>query len=323
MPPTPATAPLAAPLPTIQVDLRSDTLTRPTPPMREAMARPRSATTSSARIPTVERPRGRGRARHRQRGRALHLVGDDGQPAGDRVHTRPRDEVIVGEGAHPIWYECGAGAALSGVQFAIAGTRGLFTADEMEATIKPSTYWSPKSSLVCIENTHNRAGGRVFPQADVKAIGERARARGLAVHLDGARLWNASVATGLSIDALAAPADTVTVCFSKGLGAPVGSALCGTRAMIEKARRFRKMWGGGTRQAGILAAGALYALRNHRARLAEDHANAKRLAGILAATKGARSSSRTWRRTSSRPSRRTDSPKPSRGTPGRSGSRST
>jgi threonine aldolase len=128
----------------------------------------------------------------------------------------------------------------------------------------------------------------VFPQADVKAIGERARARGLAMHLDGARLWNASEATGLSIDVLAAPADTVTVCFSKGLGAPVGSALCGTRAVIERARRFRKMWGGGTRQAGILAAGALYALRNHRARLAEDHANAKRLAEVLAVTKGAK-----------------------------------
>jgi threonine aldolase len=204
------------------------------------------------------------------------------------VHTRHGDEVIVGEGAHPVWYECGAGAALSGVQFATAGRDGLFTADEMEAAIKPSTYWSPRTSLVCLENTHNRGGGRVFPQSDVKAIGERAKGRGLAVHLDGARLWNASAATGLSIEALAAPVDTVTVCFSKGLGAPVGSALCGTRVMIEHARRYRKMWGGGTRQAGILAAGALYAVRNHRARLAEDHANAKLFAQILATTKGAK-----------------------------------
>jgi len=284
MPPTPVTAPV----PAVQVDLRSDTLTRPTPPMREAMARAEVGDDVFSEDPTVNALEEE-IARITGKEAALFISsGTMGNQLAIAIHTRHGEEVIVGEGAHPIWYECGAGAALSGVQFAIAGQGGLFTADEMEATIKPSTYWSPKTSLVCIENTHNRAGGRVFPQADVKAIGERARARGLAMHLDGARLWNASEATGLSIDVLAAPADTVTVCFSKGLGAPVGSALCGTRAVIERARRFRKMWGGGTRQAGILAAGALYALRNHRARLAEDHANAKRLAEVLAVTKGAK-----------------------------------
>jgi threonine aldolase len=213
--------------------------------------------------------------------------GTMGNQLGIAVHTRHGDEVIVGAGAHPVLNEAAAGAALSGVQFAVAGTGGLFTADEMEAQIQGNAYWLPRTSLVCVENTHNRAGGRVFPQEEAKAIAARAKARGLSAHLDGARIWNASLATGLAVDVLAAPFDTVTVCFSKGLGAPVGSAFCGSRATIDRARRFRKMWGGGLRQSGILAAGALYALRNQRARLVEDHANAKRFAEMVAATKGA------------------------------------
>jgi threonine aldolase len=173
------------------------------------------------------------------------------------------------------------------VQFAIAGTGGLFDADAMEARIHPPADWSPRTRLVCVENTHNRGGGRVFPQRDAVAIAERARARGLAVHLDGARLWNAAAATGLSPKELAAPFDTASVCFSKGLGAPVGSALCASREEIQRARRLRKMWGGGMRQAGILAAGALHALRHHRARLAEDHEAAKDFATRAAALDGA------------------------------------
>jgi threonine aldolase len=203
------------------------------------------------------------------------------------AHTRPGDEVIVGEGAHVVFYESGAGAALSGVQFAIAGSGGLFDADAMEERIQAPAYWSPRTSLVCLENTHNRAGGRVFPQRTVIAVAERARARGLAVHLDGARIWNAAAATGLSPKELAAPFDTVSVCFSKGLGAPVGSALCAPRELIERARRFRKMWGGGMRQAGIVAAAALHALRNHRDRLGDDHAAAKAFAERAARIDGA------------------------------------
>jgi threonine aldolase len=191
------------------------------------------------------------------------------------LHTRPGDEVIVGEGAHVVCYESGAGPALSGVQFAVAGSGGTFTADEMEEAIQPKVYWSPRTSLVCIENTHNRSGGRIFPLHHVDAIATRATNAGLALHLDGARLWNASAALSTEPCDLAAPFDTVSVCFSKGLGAPVGSALCGTRQAIERARRLRKMWGGGMRQAGILAAGALHALRHHRARLVEDHAAAR------------------------------------------------
>jgi threonine aldolase len=200
--------------------------------------------------------------------------------------TRPGDEVVVGEGAHPVWSECGAAAALSGVQFAVVGHGGPFTREQMLGAIKPSGYSYPRTSLVMVENTHNRAGGRVFPQADVLALCEAARARGLASHLDGARIWNASVATATPVAELARPFDTVSVCFSKGLGAPVGSAFLGSRETIEKARRFRKMWGGGMRQAGILAAAARHALANHLDRLVEDHTNARRFAERLGGAAG-------------------------------------
>jgi threonine aldolase len=198
------------------------------------------------------------------------------------LHTQPGDEVIVGEGAHVVFYESGAGAALSGVQFAIAGAGGFFTPSELDARVHAPAYWSPRSRLVCLENTHNRAGGRIFPHAMVLDVTARARDLGLGTHLDGARLWNTCVATGLSIETLAAPFDTVSVCFSKGLGAPVGSALCGPREWLLRARTLRKRWGGGMRQSGILAAGALYALRHHRDRLAVDHEHARRLASGLA-----------------------------------------
>jgi threonine aldolase len=203
------------------------------------------------------------------------------------VQTRPGDEVIVGEGAHVVFYEGGAGPALSGVQYAFAGTGGLFDADAMEAKIQPVVYWAPRTSLVCVENTHNKAGGRIFPQRDAIAIAERARAHRLGVHLDGARIWNASAATGLSVAELAAPFDTVMVCFSKGLGAPVGSALCASREHVERARALRKRWGGGMRQVGLLAAGALHALRHHRERIKDDHAKARRFAERVAKAPGA------------------------------------
>src|SRR5262249_27646334 len=153
-----------------------------------------------------------------------------------------------------------AAAAWAGVQFRVAGRGGLFTASDLEVAHRAPDYHCPKTSLVSVENPHNRAGGRVFPESDVRAIAATSRARGLGLHLDGARLWNAAVATGRSVAELAAPFDTVNVCFSKGLGAPVGSALACSRAHIDAARRARKMLGGGMRQAGIIAAGALHAL---------------------------------------------------------------
>lgn len=270
------------------IDLRSDTVTRPTPAMRDAMARAEVGDDVFGEDPTVRALEAKVAAVVGKEAALFVSSGTMGNQLAIAVHTRHGDEVIVGEGAHVVFYEGGAGAALSGVQFAIAGRGGLFDADEMEACIQPQAYWAPETRLVCVENTHNRAGGRVFPQKNVLAIAERARAHGLAVHLDGARIWNASVATGLAPAELARPFDTVSVCFSKGLGAPVGSALCGTRAHVERARVLRKRWGGGMRQSGILAAGALYALEHHRERLAEDHQKARVFAERVAKIPGMR-----------------------------------
>ncbi len=202
-------------------------------------------------------------------------------------HTERGDEIIASEGAHCAFYEAGAAGAIGGVQFAFVGRGGLFNAEEVLGAIKPRAYYVPRTRLVAVENTHNRAGGLVFPQRDVLAIAEVARANGLALHLDGARLWNAAVASGLSMAELSAPFDTVSVCFSKGLGAPVGSALVGSRTLIDRALRFRKMLGGGMRQAGVLAAAALYALDHHRQRISEDHAAAKMIATTLSNVSGA------------------------------------
>lgn len=269
------------------IDLRSDTVTRPTPAMREVMARAEVGDDVFGEDPSVRALEEEVAGLTGKEAALFVTSGTMGNQLAIALHTRPGDEVIVGEGAHVVFYESGAGAALSGVQFAIAGAGGLFDADAMEERIQAAAYWSPRTSLVCVENTHNRAGGRIFPQRDAVAVADRARARGLAVHLDGARLWNACAATGLSAKELVAPFDTTSVCFSKGLGAPVGSALCGPRALIERARRLRKMWGGGMRQSGILASAALHALRNHRDRLGDDHAAAKAFAERMTRVPGA------------------------------------
>ena len=268
------------------IDLRSDTVTRPTAAMRRAMADAEVGDDVYREDPTV--------ALLEQR--TAELVGKPAAlfvPSGTMAnqvallcHTRPGDEVITGEGSHCAYYESGAGAAWSGVQFEQVGRGGLFSAAELEAAIKPRAYYCPNTSLVVVENTHNRAGGRVFPVAEVEAIVAVARREGLKLHLDGARLWNAATALGRPPAELCAGFDSVSVCFSKGLGAPVGSALCGDAATISAALRFRKMLGGGMRQAGILAAGALHALDHHRERLAEDHANARRLQEALAELAG-------------------------------------
>lgn len=268
------------------IDLRSDTVTRPTPAMREAMARAEVGDDVFGDDPTVNALQEE-IARITGKEAALFVPsGTMGNQVAIATQTRPGDDVIVGVGAHPAFFEAGAGAALSGVQFSVVGEGGLFTAEQMEAALHPRVYWAPRSALVAVENTHNRAGGRVWPQAQAKAVAERARALGLATHLDGARIWNASVATGVDVATLAGPFDTVSVCFSKGLGAPVGSAFCGPRKLVEEARRFRKRWGGAMRQVGILAAGALHALAHHRARLAEDHANARLFAERVARAAG-------------------------------------
>jgi threonine aldolase len=269
------------------VELRSDTFTRPTPAMRAAMAAAEVGDDVWGEDPTV-------RALEE---RAAELLGKPAAlfvPSGTManqiallLHCRPGDEVIVGRGAHTRLYESGAGAAWAGVQFAeIGADDGTFDAAQLDAAVLPLDRNLPRTRLVALENTHNRGGGRIWPRAQVDAVVARARAHKLALHLDGARIWNAAIASGVPERDLAAPFDTVSACFSKGLGAPVGSTIAGATDAIEAARRFRKMLGGGMRQAGILAAGAVHALDHHRARLAEDHANARRLADGLATIDG-------------------------------------
>ncbi len=268
------------------IDLRSDTVTRPTPAMREAMVRAEVGDDVLGDDPTVIALEDEV-ARITGKEASLFVTsGTMGNQLAIATQTRPGDDVIVGEGAHPVFHEAGASAALSGVQFSVAGHGGFFTPEELEAAVHPRAYWAPRTALVAIENTHNRSGGRVWPAEAARRVADRARALGLATHLDGARIWNASVACDVDVATLCAPYDTASVCFSKGLGAPVGSAFCGPRTLVVEARRLRKRWGGGMRQAGILAAAALHALAHHRRRLADDHENARALAEKMAAVDG-------------------------------------
>lgn len=200
-----------------------------------------------------------------------------------RVLTRPGDEVIVSQECHAVWHETGGGAANAGVQFCAVGARGVFSESEFESAIKPRAHGLfPPTTLVEIENTHNRAGGVVVPQSEVIAVCAAARRHGIASFLDGARLWNASVASGLSLAELASPFDLTAVSLSKGLGAPGGSLLAGRRDLVAQCVRHRRMLGGAMRQAGHYAAAGLYAIEHHIARLADDHANARLLASELA-----------------------------------------
>ncbi|HRI64878.1 MAG TPA: GntG family PLP-dependent aldolase [Polyangium sp.] len=263
------------------IDLRSDTVTKPTPAMREAMARADVGDDVYGEDPTANELQRRVAKLTGKEAALFVTSGTMSNQIALLCHTQRGDEVLIGEGAHVAFYESGAAPAWSGVQFEVVGRGGLFTASELVSSIKPPEYYNPRARVVALENTHNRAGGRIFPQKDILEIAIQARAHGLSLHLDGARIWNASIATGLSVAELCAPFDTVSVCFSKGLGAPVGSALVSNKETILRARRFRKMLGGGGRQIGILAAGAAYALEHHRERLVEDHLAAKEIASAV------------------------------------------
>ena len=269
------------------IDLRSDTVTQPTPAMRAAMAAAPVGDDVLERDPTTRELEG---AVAQLLGKEEALFMPSGTMSNQtalRAHTQPGDEVILEAGAHIYYYESGAPAALSGVMCrCIAGVEGVFTAADLESVLRPANVHYAPSRLVCLENTHNRGGGSVWTLAQTAAVSEAARRHGLRLHLDGARLCNASAATGTPERDYARHFDSVSLCFSKGLGAPVGSALAGDAAFIERARRIRKMLGGGMRQSGILAAGALHALKHHRARLAEDHLHARRLATTLAGLPG-------------------------------------
>lgn len=270
-------------MPAAPIDLRSDTVTRPSPAMRAAMAAAEVGDDQFGEDPTV----------NALQERVAVLLGKEAalwMPSGTmanqvalRVLTRPGDDVVVSRQSHAVWHETGASGANAGVQFTEVGAGGVFSPEEFIAACKPRGHVVyPPTTLVEIENTHNRAGGVVFPQAEAARIAQEARRRQIAIYLDGARLWNAAVATGSSLADLAAPFDLVSVAFSKGLGAPGGSALAGPRALITEAIRRRRMFGGAMRQVGLFAAAALFAMDHQFDRLAEDHANARRIAERLA-----------------------------------------
>ncbi len=266
------------------IDLRSDTVTRPTAEMRRAMAEAPVGDDVWGDDPTVIELE-RETARVLGKPAAVYVPsGTMGNQASIRAHTRPGDEILVHELAHVVVHEQGAPAALAGVQTRLLpGERGLIERDVLRRRLRdPSDIHHAPQRLLCLENTVGELGGLVYAQDALAVIAAYAREQGLAVHLDGARLWNAAVAAGSSPAELAEPADTVSVCFSKGLGAPVGSAVAGSEELIARVRRNRKLFGGGMRQAGIIAAGALHALRHHVERLADDHRNARRLAEGLA-----------------------------------------
>jgi threonine aldolase len=270
-----------------RVDLRSDTVTLPSREMRDAMAAAPVGDDQYGEDPSVNALQETVAA---LLGKEAALFVPSGTMANQialKLLTSPGDEVVVGDEAHIVWHEAGASAANAGVQFMVAGRGGVFDAAAFIAAYKPPRHVVfPPTSLVAIENTHNRGGGVVFPQADVVAICDAARLHGVSSYLDGARLFNAAAATGETLAALAAPFDVVSVALSKGLGCPVGSLVAGPEDLIDEAVRARRRFGGAMRQSGILAAAGLYALEHNRARLADDHANARLIAERLAKVPG-------------------------------------
>ncbi len=267
------------------IDLRSDTVTRPTEPMRAAMAAAEVGDDVYGEDPTV----------NRLQEKVAELLGKEAAlwtPSGVMANqiaigslVGQGQEIVVEKSAHIVHYEGGAIAALWGAQpLMLDGQRGMFSVAQLEAVLRRSSDdHAPDQRAVALEQTHNRGGGSVWPLAQMQQVSRLARAEGLAVHLDGARLWNAHVATSVSLRDYAATADTVSVCLSKGLGAPAGSVVASTAARITRMRRLRKRLGGGMRQAGILAAAGIFAIDNHLQRMADDHENARELAEGLSA----------------------------------------
>ncbi|MBA2344556.1 MAG: aminotransferase class I/II-fold pyridoxal phosphate-dependent enzyme [Rubrobacter sp.] len=264
------------------IDLRSDTVTRPTDGMRRAMLEADVGDDVFGEDPTINRLEEYVAALLGKEAAIYAPSGTMTNQIGVFVNTQRGDEVLLHEGAHVFNYEGGAPALLSGVQVrTLPGEGGVIPPDALREAIRPENVHFPRQRLLCLENTHNRAGGKVFPLEDFAAVSEAARDHGLKVHLDGARLFNAQAATGIPAREWCAHADTVSVCSSKGLGAPVGSLLAGDGETILGARRARKAFGGGMRQAGIIAAGSLYAFEHHIGRLPEDHERASKLADGL------------------------------------------
>jgi threonine aldolase len=265
------------------IDLRSDTVTRPTPEMRKAMADAEVGDDVFGDDPTVNALQEYCADLLGKEAGLFVPTGSMGNSVSLGVLTRPGDEVVCDHGAHFLHYETGSVAANLGLMMRpLVGDRGVITAEQVGAVLRPASDHAPRSAVVAIENTHNAAGGRIFPIDEARAVSKIAHDAGASVHLDGARLFNAEAATGVRASEWAACAETVSFCFSKGLGAPVGSMVCSTGELIAGARRLRKRMGGGMRQVGVIAAAARVAIETGRERLAEDHANARRLAQGLA-----------------------------------------
>jgi threonine aldolase len=266
------------------IDLRSDTVTRPTPGMRAAMAAAEVGDDQYGEDPTTNRLQERIAAMLGKEAALWLPSGTMANQVALRVLTRPGDDVIVSRESHAVWHETGGGAANAGVQFTEIGSGGLFSEAELRAAIKPRDHMMyPPTTLMEVENSHNRAGGVVVPTELATRLGAAAHDAGIAAYLDGARLWNSAAAEGLPVADLAAPFDLVSVALSKGLGAPAGSVLAGSAETIRRAVRYRRMAGGAMRQVGILTAAGDYALDHNLERLVDDHANAHELAETLAA----------------------------------------
>jgi threonine aldolase len=269
------------------VDLRSDTLTLPTPEMREAMARAEVGDDVWGEDPTIQRLESLAATRLGKEAALFVASGTMGNLVSVVGHTHAGQEVVLDLDSHIYNYEVAGGTIVGSVQMRPVKTeRGFLTPDQVQEALRPANIHIPPTGLVCLENTHNRHGGTCCTPEHIAAVAEVAHAAGVPVHLDGARLFNAAVALKRDVRELAQPVDSVTFCLSKGLAAPVGSVVCGSASFIERARRVRKMVGGGMRQAGVLAAAGLVALERMVHRLAEDHVNARGLAEAVAAIPG-------------------------------------
>lgn len=271
------------------IDLRSDTVTVPTPAMRRAMFEAPVGDDVYGEDPTVNQLEAEAAAMLGKEAALFVPTGTQGNQIAIMSHTQRGDEVIMEADSHVFFYEVGGIAVLAGCQTRpVPGFRGAMDPDLVEAAIRTDNIHFPRTGLICVENTHNRSGGCVVPMANLEAVAAVARKHGVPTHMDGARVFNAAVALGRPVAEVVAPVDSVMFCLSKGLAAPVGSILAGSKQFIQTARRNRKMLGGGMRQAGILAAAGLVALRSMVDRLAEDHANARQLAEGLSAIAGLR-----------------------------------
>ena len=269
------------------IDLRSDTVTRPSHAMREAIAKAEVGDDVFGEDPSVNLLQEKVAEMLGKEAGLFVTSGSMGNALAIKSQTQPGDEVICEAGAHIFNYESASAAFLSGVQLhPLAGRQGVLSAEQITQAIRPGDAHFPRTQLICLENTHNRAGGTIFPLEEIRRIHETARSHNLKMHLDGARLWNASVSTRIPLNEYTQYFDSVSVCFSKGLGAPVGSLLAGDADFIRQAHRNRKIFGGGMRQAGILAAAALYAIGHNIDRLAEDHHRARKLAEAASALPG-------------------------------------